>query len=71
MTLFDVIDWYSNFYECRMPLYGKEYGIHLYVNLVDICHIVSDVLFFCCTLLRFSILFVPVFVVHGLMLNDD
>ena len=28
MTLFDVIDWYSNFYECRMLLYGKEYGIH-------------------------------------------
>ena len=50
MTLFDVIDWYSNFYECRMLLYGKGYGIHPICRffVVVICRIVSDVLFFCC-----------------------
>ena len=78
MTLFDVIDWYSNFYECRMLLYGKEYGIHPICQffVVVICHMVSDVL----SLLNFAEVFgivysrfcpLRVIPVHGFMLNDD
>ena len=28
MTLFDAINWYSNFYDCRMLLHGKGDGVY-------------------------------------------
>ena len=78
MTLFDVINWYSNFYECRMLLHGKEYGIHPIVNFSWLLFVVWCPMYYSSLsfaevfgIVYFSFCLLCLVPVHGLMLNDD